>query len=465
MDYKAKVVLAENVWKKIKWFTHNIDTEIGALGKVKIRQEYKEKYFYVYDLLFPKQEVSGATVSFSGGMWGDLVKKHKLKGLQDVAFYWHRHPGNSAHSDTDAEDTFDTFMSKEAKRKFFIFYQTAEDSSNVLNEEMRLDIRNPIRATLLHNSIELLKESEEDKKLTEECEKIMEEVIVEKKETACVVKHWGNGGWKDIDTANYNKGYSGTDMQRYIPRKPSNQIDVDTLFEAETISKFLMGTEYKTLDDAVLNGRFGDIDFDKEIACNNQVDGFMVEVKDQMDIQFEHGQATILCGEEVKLMLLGLIDKKTPTNTLKLNKVVKNNKAVKLETDDWEIKIQPYAKGYTELKEQLIKFFIMYNQLILKNLRDKYVSKDKEEEEVVKELEGIYTIENNEEAVSYILAQLPGYFFTEWQANQTSGMVFDMDTGNVVGGIFASLDLKKFDVSGKELISLIHKLEKEGKGQ
>jgi len=44
-------------------------------------------------------------------------------------------------------------------------------------------------------------------------------------------------------------------------------------------------------------------------------------------------------------------------------------------------------------------------------------------------------------------------------------MVFDMDTGNVVGGIFASLDLKKFDVSGKELISLIHKLEKEGKGQ
>ena len=76
--HKAEVVLAYDVSKQIEWLTHNFDKEIGALGKVKIKKDTEtgEKYFYVYELLFPKQKVTGATINFTSDMWGDLVKKH-----------------------------------------------------------------------------------------------------------------------------------------------------------------------------------------------------------------------------------------------------------------------------------------------------------------------------------------------------------------------------------------------------
>ena len=48
MEHRAKIVLAEDVYKKINWFTQNFDKEIGGIGKVKTKKnEDGEKYFYV----------------------------------------------------------------------------------------------------------------------------------------------------------------------------------------------------------------------------------------------------------------------------------------------------------------------------------------------------------------------------------------------------------------------------------
>ena len=51
--YDAKVVLANEVYKKLVWFTENFDKEIGAIGTVKIRQEDGDKYFYIDNIYFP----------------------------------------------------------------------------------------------------------------------------------------------------------------------------------------------------------------------------------------------------------------------------------------------------------------------------------------------------------------------------------------------------------------------------
>ena len=64
-EEKAIVMLSNDVYRKIRWFTENYENEIGAVGTVSIRQQEKEKYFYVEKLFFPQQAVTGSTVEFN----------------------------------------------------------------------------------------------------------------------------------------------------------------------------------------------------------------------------------------------------------------------------------------------------------------------------------------------------------------------------------------------------------------
>ena len=84
-EFKGSIVVAKKVYDQIRWFTFNYPkNEIGALGKVKLKNFDGQKCFYVYELIFPKQTVSSATVKIEGDAWSDLVREHGLKGLKDV---------------------------------------------------------------------------------------------------------------------------------------------------------------------------------------------------------------------------------------------------------------------------------------------------------------------------------------------------------------------------------------------
>jgi len=248
-DYKARVVLAPEVHKIITHLTNNLDTEIGAVGKVSIRQENGEKYFYVYKLLFPQQNVTGATVHFTPAMWGSLVKKYGLAELKDIAWYWHRHPGNSAHSETDEENTFNAFMDKDANRNFFIFYQTAIGTDDTWNDEARIDIRKPIRATILDKDIDVTFEDPDEKKIERICDQIIKDAIIET---------------PNVEVIDWSRGSLAG--RNYTTQKSVKTVD-----------------DYST--------------------------AWEVDEKDRVSIKFEHGQATILTGLSFKELLVNALKK------------------------------------------------------------------------------------------------------------------------------------------------------------
>ena len=196
---KAEVVISEKAWRQIKWLTFNMSTEIGAVGTAYTKtDEGGEPYFYVDKLFFPDQKVSGATVNIQAQGWGRILKQMTPEEKGQINFYWHRHPGGSHHSSTDQDDTFDTFMSKEAGRDWFVFLQTAGDNMDKFNYELRVELRQPVRATLMgttHTKLMYLT-SPKQQKFEEFLEKqnakmeefLMKEINQEEKELEQIIK-------------------------------------------------------------------------------------------------------------------------------------------------------------------------------------------------------------------------------------------------------------------------------------
>src|SRR3990167_659962 len=179
--YKAKIVLAWDVFRKIKWFTNHWDKEIGAVGTGSIKEKEGNKYFFIDALYFPKQEVTGASVTFGPEGWSEIIKSIPMEELGRICFYWHKHPGSAACSSVDERDTFDTFMGPK-EVKYFVFLQTADRDNGPMDRECRIDIRNPIRATILDDQIELLNLAPpEDIEFDKVCNKIIKDCIIEKK--------------------------------------------------------------------------------------------------------------------------------------------------------------------------------------------------------------------------------------------------------------------------------------------
>jgi len=167
-DCTAKVVLSDEVWNQIKYFTENYDKEIGAVGLVKVKSTDifdetdktkvidTERHFLVDKLIFPKQEVSTATVHITPEMWHDVIKEAGTDRMGEISFYWHKHPnGSPAHSHTDREDTFETFMNPSTGKQFYIFLQTSQGKDGEMLTESRIEMRSPIRATINNDLIKL----------------------------------------------------------------------------------------------------------------------------------------------------------------------------------------------------------------------------------------------------------------------------------------------------------------------
>lgn len=335
-EYNAKIILSDKVWRQIDWFTRNWNQEIGALGLVKIKKEEKgEKYFYVEKLLFPKQKVTGATVHFDSSMWGELVKEHGLEGLKNIAFYWHRHPGSASHSGTDEEDTFETFMSPEANRPYFIFYQTAIKSGGDFDEEVRIEFRQPVRATLLNKNIDVFsEETPESKALQKECEDIIKNCVV--KEVPTVFKY--------EKAINPNSTLGGYGVGNYVGNR---RVEINPVMAA-------IGTLLSTIQKEDL----GHLE-KEEFVDNDKLGSHFTKVEEKVSMSFVNGNVVVICGDAFSLIMQDKLDAN------KKSELLSNVRTWKMEETKSHLSsyvLQP--KFYYALKRDLLAEYIDFNRQI-----------------------------------------------------------------------------------------------------
>ncbi len=175
-DHKATLVLVDEVYKQIEYLTHNMTTEIGAVGTVKIKKNKTsgENEYVVDKLYFPEQKVTSATVNIPAESWVKLLNDPEFAANQHrLGFYWHRHPGSAAHSGTDDEHTFESFMCPDQGRKMFAFLQTAKKGTDDMDFEARIDITHPVRTTIKHANINIKRQyGKEESAYNLACEKL-----------------------------------------------------------------------------------------------------------------------------------------------------------------------------------------------------------------------------------------------------------------------------------------------------
>jgi len=348
MEYKAKVVLSYDVYRRIKWLTHNFDKEIAAVGTGKIRKNVndEEKHFYISKLYFPNQKVTGASVHITQEMWGDIIKKVPKEEWGDICFYWHKHPGSASHSSVDEEDTFETFMSPEAGRKWFVFLQTAAKGEDSMDIELRIELREPIRATLLGKSVTKLtyEITKEELKLRDKIEKLQEKIeelrnkpnerlkkeleeIIEN----CVEK---DDFWNKDNSYRRGNYYNSS---RGPPPEDSDIIALRLLFE-----KGEQNSEYMN---------------------NDTLMGVPTRDEEKVSIEFKSGGVLIKAGKMFRSVLQNALKPKEG----KLASVVKRFTIIEPKESKifYTYKLQPMKKAYKVLKTVMKRLFIAYNDALL----------------------------------------------------------------------------------------------------
>lgn len=418
MTEKATIVLGNEVRKKIKWFTEHYENEIGAVGIGGIKTFNGKKCFYVEKLLFPKQEVTGATVHIEATGWADIIKELELKELGKIMFYWHRHPGGSPHrSSTDEEDTFGTFMADEAKRKHFVFLQTAWKDGKVVREA-RIDIRNPIRFTITDENIELLYEkSVEEDLLEKECKKIIEEKV-KVKTYEKPAHYYGKGnGYYGKDTGYYDYGY-GTKED-------------DDRAEVREAIEHLINNEEDYIDN----------DLDRE-----------VEIPDEkkVSILFNNGEVQITTKSGFEPILKKALDEELKPLVRRIKKVTEKDRAI-------TYRLQPSKKAYDKLKKGVKQLFVEYQKKLRKELKNTKENEDISEK--ITALEGVHRIIAQPELISDVIKHLVEIADIDWRGPKY-GFVKSLEQ-DVYGTILLSKDDEHLTVTGKELVGIIQNIEQD----
>ena len=414
VEYNARVVLAYEVYRKILWFTENYDKEIGAVGTVKVRQEDGDKYFYVDNIYFPKQEVTGATVHFTAAMWGDLIKELPMEDLGRIGFYWHRHPSSSAHSSTDEEDTFETFMGKEANRKFFIFAQSAQNTAGI-NWEWRVDVRQPVRATIRDPQIEWTHEiSEEDEVLAKECEAIIEKCIVK----PAVAK---------TPTYNYHKPYTNVDAQAKLFDYRNGRVEeIDPRVGTHVLTK---------------KGR--------ETYDNDILDGFPTKLEEKAAVGFKDGAIHILAENLFRQVVSSALVRKGSG----LYEHTRSYRWFDRKKDDELSKaiLQPNAGKYDELCKAALDLFKTFNGVLLKRRKEENV-KIEVKETAEKETQGYEVLGNTN--VEILMSELDEATILDYRDELNICYAYDLNTAEYLGHVYISQTTDSAVIYGEKLIDM-----------
>jgi len=449
MNHKAKLVLAHEVYRKIKWLTHNYDKEIGAVGVGKMRVKNGEKQFYVDKLFFPKQKVSSATVHFTSEMWMNLIQNKEFMERQgDMCFYWHKHPGSATHSTTDEEDTFETFMAPEAKRKWFGFLQTAsKNDGKDMDTEARIELATPLRVSIEKGNIDLLYELspakiEYNKKLKEETdatkiemEALIEEVVEKPTYTPTITT------WKDGKQYENGKMLINSDWDYH---KQDNYIN-PTLEGKTKESKFLFGTYEEQGDGLYMD--------------NDTVSGQVTSDEEKASIEIKSGQAKIKTGKIFeKVLIKALNDANSPLKPL-VKKFHPNGDSKGM----IEYILQPHKKQYKSMKAELENIFVKYNEWVESQLLDEQVRQEAGQDVMdysctVNKINPSHWEICGDFAVWQILGEMEEIVEMDWDAAGRFCKVSEFGKGNdMIGTVESNEDGTKANFKGDKLITILAK--------
>jgi proteasome lid subunit RPN8/RPN11 len=186
----------------IEYFTKNYHNEIGAFGIGKVN---KDGSILIEKLVFTKQTVNSVHVAIKPEDWGELIKELSMKDLQNIIFYWHKHPdGSCSSSQGDEDDTYDLLMDEETGKRELMAFLVTSNINGRMECECRIEMRKPIKASIDADFME-----EEDLTYEEKCKKILEKNVNKEKKTA--IKDLNNV--KVCDYSTYNKPVSDVYME------------------------------------------------------------------------------------------------------------------------------------------------------------------------------------------------------------------------------------------------------------
>jgi hypothetical protein len=441
MKHNAKLVLSYEVYRQIRWLTFNYDKEIGAMGigKMKTNDE-GDKYVYVEKLFFPKQQVTAATVHFTSDGYAELLKnKEFVDRMGDVCFYWHKHPGCSAHhSSTDDEDTFETYMAKEAGRKWFAFLQTAKKVDGTMDTECRIDIRNPVRVTILNTDIELRHElAPEQTEFNKAMTKLIDDVVI---------KYVPPVYTPPVHNNNTLPQSAGNNQYKSFNVNSNKSID------SRLTPVVVLNHDYNRIEDNK-GGIYMDNDTLKGVATS-------IEEKASMDI----------CDGCVKVKANELFTERMDyhLNNNNIKQIVKKVQKNLRENKMTEYIIQPEGGKYKELGDVFTKIYTQYNKDLLaqyekavtdaKNLEE---TKDEDFQMIrVNEISNSVMELSGGLCVSSVLADVSAIVDVTWITHNI-GEAYASLVGEVpqmIGKIIYSEDFLSARIEGEKLIGLIYPL-------
>lgn len=181
--------LTEEVSKRIDWLTNNYEKEISAwLGG-----EIKEGQIIIDDMMFPEQEVSGASVDTDQK---NLIKLRKEYGdrCKRIIGHWHSHNTMSSFWSATDNQFIKEHMNGRELRVFLV-------SSTRDGIRGRVEIRKPLNISLDQVRVTKLFENKE---LKEELEKVIKEKVKVKELTTGEAQHIKFEDWYKEKTENFH---------------------------------------------------------------------------------------------------------------------------------------------------------------------------------------------------------------------------------------------------------------------
>jgi len=174
-----RVEIDKEIEDKIEWFTHNYPEEISGW----LVGEIKPNLITITDILFPYQEVGGASVDTTPQALIKLRKEYGDKCLSIVG-HWHSH-NTMGNFWSTTDDTFIKEYMEQREKAIFIV------SSKSNGSRLRVEVRNPISMSI--DCCEYFVMSDEDDPLGDELREMIEEKVT--KASTTVVSYGKNSGY------------------------------------------------------------------------------------------------------------------------------------------------------------------------------------------------------------------------------------------------------------------------------
>jgi len=209
-----KIEIEKEIEDKLEWFTHNYPEEISGW----LVGEITPNLITVTDILFPHQEVGGASVDTTPQALIKLRKEYGDKCLKIIG-HWHSH-NTMGNFWSTTDDTFISEYMEQRERAIFIV------SSKSSGSRIRVEVRNPINISI--DDCDYYVVTDEEDVLGDELRKVIEEKVT--KARVAVVSYGAGCGYDSYGNIQLKKGdevvgYDLDDLEEYEKACSRDEVD------------------------------------------------------------------------------------------------------------------------------------------------------------------------------------------------------------------------------------------------